>query len=227
MDSIIIILKALWGFTAFKIFLGAWVAFFLFIVVISFTTANAPDAKLYRAGHDGAQKASLNTVRKGYRSHPDRWLLYEEEIFFVKHPEELTGADREAYDAARVRCVNGGSEARQVGRRVRIRRTEAGAYLRFFYGLHKERMKPRRLEPVAEALPEDTELPLPVVEEQAEAPVPVTASEAEAPAAEAEDVSFEETAEREAPDEEPDGEEDSDIADSEEEERAVFDGEDA
>ena len=64
---------------------------------------------------------------------------YEEEIFYVKNPDELSPEDRDAYEIAQARCVNGGLEARQVGTRVRLRRGEVKAYLRFFYGLHRER----------------------------------------------------------------------------------------
>ena len=141
MDSIVMILKYMMGMPQFRIFIIAWIAFFAFMVVLSIRTATVPARQLYKAGADGAKKASLSAIRHSYRSNPEKWLLYEEEIFYVKNPDALTGEEREAYTMARARCINGGSEARKVGMRVRVRRSEAKAYLRFFYGLHKERLR--------------------------------------------------------------------------------------
>ena len=145
MDSIVMILKNLMGFPLFRIALFAWFVYFLFIIILSVHTATVPDRRLYKAGNDGAKKASLSTIRNGYEANPDKWLLYEEEIFYVKNPEELTEEQREAYRMAQARCVNGGNEARRVGTRVRVSRSEARAYLRFFYGLHKERRHPAKV----------------------------------------------------------------------------------
>lgn len=141
MDSLVMILKLLLASSLFRVFLIAWVAFFLFIVVLSIHTATVPDRRLYKAGADGAKRASLSAIRNSYRSNPEKWLLYEEEIFYVKDPDELDEEQQAAYKLAQARCVNGGSEARRVGMRVRVRRGEARAYLRFFYGLHKERAR--------------------------------------------------------------------------------------
>ena len=141
MDSIVMILKILMASPIFRIAMVAWVGYFVFIVILSIQSATIPDRRLYKAGADGAKKASLSTIRSGYRSNPEKWLLYEEEIFYVKDPEKLSEDEREDYEMARARCVNGGSEARRIGTRVRVSRTEARAYLRFFYGLHKERAK--------------------------------------------------------------------------------------
>ena len=113
--------------------------FFVFFCLLSIAFAIVPSRKLFKAGSDGAKKAPLSAIKESYEENPEKWLLYEEEIFYVKDPDELEGEDREAYERARVRCVDGGTEARQVGSRIRVGRTEAQAYLRFFYGLHKER----------------------------------------------------------------------------------------
>ena len=139
MDVIVIALKYLLGFPIVQILIFAWIGFFLFICILSITSSTVPAKRLYKAGSDGAKKAPLSAIKKSYEENPEKWLLYEEEIFYVKNPDELSGEDREAYERARVRCVNGGKEARQVGTRFRVGRTEAKAYLRFFYGLHKER----------------------------------------------------------------------------------------
>ncbi len=147
MDTIVIAFKAAMGIPLVRILFFAWCIFFLFICVLSIASATVPSRKLYKAGSDGAKKAPLSAIKKSYKESPEKWLLYEEEIFYVKDPDELEGEDLEAYERARVRCVDGGKDARQVGSRIRVRRGEAQAYLRFFYGLHKER-KPKSTAPL-------------------------------------------------------------------------------
>ena len=139
MDSVIVVLNMVKGYPIFWILVLGWLAIFLFFIVLSIVTATVPDRRLYAAGNDGAKKAKLRAIKNSFRSSPEKWLLYEEEIFYVKNPDELSPEDRDAYEIAQARCVNGGLEARQVGTRVRLRRGEVKAYLRFFYGLHKER----------------------------------------------------------------------------------------
>lgn len=150
MDTVVMLLKNLMGYPAFRIFLVGWFAFFLFIIILSIHTATVPDRRLYKAGSDGAKKATLNAIKSSYKNNPEKWLLYEEEIFYVKNPDDLSEADRAAYELARARCVDGGREARQVGTRIRLRRSEVRSYLRFFYGLHKERIRPKKVVPAAE-----------------------------------------------------------------------------
>lgn len=145
MDVIVIALKYLLGIPAVQVLVLAWGVFFVIICMLSITNASVPAKRLYKSGADGAKKAPLSAIKKSYEENPEKWLLYEEEIFYVKNPDELNGEDREAYERARVRCVNGGKEARQVGTRFRVGRTEAKAYLRFFYGLHKERKNKLRI----------------------------------------------------------------------------------
>ncbi len=142
MDSIIIAFKTAMGIPLIRILFIAWCVLFVFICLLSIATARVPSRRLYKAGKDKAKKAPLDAIIENYKEHPEKWLLYEEEIFYVKDPEELTGEDLEAYERARARCVDGGKEARQVGSRIRVGRTETQAYLRFFYSLHKER-KPK------------------------------------------------------------------------------------
>ncbi len=139
MDSVVMIFKNLMGYPIFRIALLGWFGLFLFFIVLSIFTATVPDRRLYAAGSDGAKKARLSAIRSDYRSNPDKWLFYEEEIFYVSDPAALSGEELRNYELARARCVNGGLEARRVGTRVRLRRGEVKAYLRFFYGLHKER----------------------------------------------------------------------------------------
>ena len=139
MDTIIIVLKAAMGIPIVRLALVAWCVLFVFICLLSISIATVPSRRLYKAGTDGAKKAPLSAIKDSYEEHPEKWLLYEEEIFYVKDPDSLEGEDREAYERARVRCVDGGAEARRVGNRIRVGRTEAQAYLRFFYSLHKER----------------------------------------------------------------------------------------
>ena len=139
MDSIIIAFKTGMGFPVVRLALIAWVVLFVFICLLSIAVSSAPSQRLYKAGSDGAKKAKLSTIKKSYKENPEKWLLYEEEIFYVKDPDSLEGEKLEAYERARVRCVSGGAEARKVGSRVRVGRSEAQAYLRFFYSLHKER----------------------------------------------------------------------------------------
>ena len=154
MDAIIIGLRTVLAFPLVRTALLAWLGLFIFVCLLSVTTATVPDRKLYRAGNDGARKAPLRAILSSYEEAPEKWLLYEEEIFYVRDPDALEGEQREAYERARVRCVNGGAEARAVGSRIRLRRTETNAYLKFFYGLHRERgeaKRPRRgREPVRE-----------------------------------------------------------------------------
>ena len=142
MDTIIIAFNAAMGIPLVRILFIAWCVIFLFFCMLSIAFATVPSRKLYKAGADGAKKAPLSAIQESYKKDPEKWLLYEEELFYVKNPDELEGEDREAYERARVRCVDGGKDARKVGSRIRVGRTEAQAYLRFFYGLHKER-KPR------------------------------------------------------------------------------------
>ena len=139
MDSIIIFLKMAMGIPLVRLGLLAWWVFFAFICLLSISISTVPSRKLYKAGSDGAKKAPLSAIKDSYEEHPEKWLLYEEEIFYVKDPDELEGEDREAYERALVRCVDGGADARRIGNRIRVGRTEAQAYLRFFYSLHKER----------------------------------------------------------------------------------------
>ena len=139
MDTIVIAFKAAMGIPLVRLVFFAWCVLFIFICLLSIATATIPSKKLYKAGADGAKKAPLRSIKESYAQHPERWLLYEEEIFYVKNPEELTEKEREDYERALVRCADGGKEARRVGSRVCVSRTEAQAYLRFFYGLHKER----------------------------------------------------------------------------------------
>ena len=145
MDTIIIALKAGMAFPLVRLALLAWLVLFVFICLLSIAISSVPSQKLYKAGSDGAKKAKLSSIKDSYEEHPERWLLYEEEIFYVKDPDSLEGEDREAYERALVRCIDGGAEARKVGTRIRVGRTEAQAYLRFFYSLHKERKKSPRL----------------------------------------------------------------------------------
>jgi len=145
MDVIVMFVKNLWAVPLFRVFVLGWVAVFAFFVVLSLFTATVPDRRLYAAGPDEARKASLRAIRDSYAVNPEKWLLYEDEIFFVHDPGNLTPAEREAYDLARLRCVDGGREARQVGVRVRISRSETRRYLRFFYKLHKERRTPEEV----------------------------------------------------------------------------------
>ena len=146
MDTIIIAFKAAMGIPLVRLLFIAWCALFLFFCVLSIALATVPSRRLYKAGKDNAKKAPLSAIKKSYQENPEKWLLYEEEIFYVKDPDDLTGDDLEAYERARVRCVDGGEEARQVGKRIRVGRTEAQAYLRFFYSLHKERKPKARKE---------------------------------------------------------------------------------
>lgn len=139
MDAIVIGLKTISAFPLARTAMLVWCGLFVFVCILSFATATVPDRKLYSAGRDGARKAPLRAIRASYESDPEKWLLYEEEIFYVRDPEELTGEEREAYERARVRCVNGGEEAREIGSRIRLRRWEAKNYLKFFYGLHREK----------------------------------------------------------------------------------------
>ena len=139
MDTIVIVLKAAMGIPIVRLALLAWCVLFAFICLLSISIATVPSRRLYKAGTDGAKKAPLSAIKDSYEEHPEKWLLYEEEIFYVKDPDSLEGEDREAYERALVRCVDGGAEARRVGNRIRVGRTEAQAYLRFFYGLHRER----------------------------------------------------------------------------------------
>lgn len=147
MDTIVIVFKTAMGIPLVRILFIAWCVIFLFICMLSIATAQVTSRRLFKKGKDGAKKAPLDAIIENYKQHPEKWLLYEEEIFYVKDPEELTGEDLEAYERARVRCVDGGKDARQVGSRIRVKRSEAQAYLRFFYGLHKER-KPKSTSPV-------------------------------------------------------------------------------
>ena len=144
MDSIIIAFKTAMGIPLVRLLFLAWCVVFLFFCLLSIAFAVIPSRKLYKAGADKAKKAPLSAIKESFEKNPEKWLLYEEEIFYVKNPDELEGEDLEAYERARVRCVDGGKDARQVGSRIRVGRTEAQAYLRFFYSLHKER-KPRVL----------------------------------------------------------------------------------
>ncbi len=139
MDVLVIALKYLLGIPLVRVLMFAWLVFFVFICIVSITTATVPSHKLYKAGSDGAKKAPLSAIKKSYEENPERWLLYEEEIYYVKNPDELSDEEQTAYERARVRCIDGGEEARKVGSRIRVGRTEAKAYLRFFYGLHRER----------------------------------------------------------------------------------------
>lgn len=139
MDTIIIAFKAAMGIPAIRLLLLGWCVLFAFICLLSIASATVPSRRLYSAGSDGARKAPLDAIKDSYEEHPEKWLLYEEEIFYVTDPDSLEGEDREAYERALVRCVDGGAEARRVGNRIRVGRTEAQAYLRFFYSLHKER----------------------------------------------------------------------------------------
>ena len=154
MDSIIIAFKTAMGIPLVRVLFIAWCVLFLFVCMLSIAIARVPSRGLYKAGSDGAKKAPLSAIKESYKENPEKWLLYEEEIFYVKNPDELTGEDREAYERARVRCVDGGAEARKVGSRIRVGRTETQEYLRFFYRLHKERKPPRKL---ARALNAETE----------------------------------------------------------------------
>ena len=144
MDSIIIAFKTGMAIPLVRILFIAWCVLFLFICMLSIAIARVPSRRLYKAGADGAKKAPLDAIKQSYKENPEKWLLYEEEIFYVTDPDGLTGEDLEAYERARVRCVDGGKEARQVGSRIRVGRTETQEYLRFFYSLHKER-KPKRV----------------------------------------------------------------------------------
>ena len=150
MDTIIIAFKAAMGIPLVRILFIAWCVLFLFICMLSIAIARVPSRKLYKAGADGARKAPLSAIKKSFKESPEKWLLYEEEIFYVKDPDKLSEEEKEAYERARVRCVDGGKDAREVGSRVRVGRTEAQAYLRFFYGLHKER-KPKIAKPRQQA----------------------------------------------------------------------------
>ena len=142
MDSIIIGLKTVLAFPLTRTAILVWFGLFVLICLFSVATATVPDRKLYSAGKDGARKAPLRAILESYETNPDKWLFYEEEIFYVRDPETLEGEKREAYERARVRCVNGGAEAREVGSRIRLRRTDTQAYLKFFYGLHREKEAP-------------------------------------------------------------------------------------
>lgn len=141
MDAIIIGLKTVLAFPVVRMGILVWFGLFVFICLLSVTTATVADRKLYSAGSDGARKAPLRAILASYKDSPEKWLFYEEEVFYVRNPGELEGEKREAYERARVRCVNGGAEAREVGSRIRLRRTETQAYLKFFYGLHREKSK--------------------------------------------------------------------------------------
>ena len=154
MDTIVIAFKAAMGIPLVRLLFIAWCVIFVFFCLLSIAFATVPSHRLYRAGADKAKKAPLSAIQESYKNNPEKWLLYEEEIFYVKNPDELEGEDREAYERARVRCVDGGKEARRVGTRFRVGRTEAQAYLRFFYSLHKER-KPKRLRIKAPKQPEE------------------------------------------------------------------------
>lgn len=146
MDAILIGLRTVLAFPLVRTALLVWFGLFVFVCLLSVTTATVPDRKLYRAGNDGARKAPLRAILSSFDETPEKWLLYEEEIFYVRDPGALEGEQREAYERARVRCVNGGAEARAVGSRIRLRRTEAQAYLKFFYSLHRERAEAKRPE---------------------------------------------------------------------------------
>ena len=171
MDSIIIAFKTAMGIPLVRVLFIAWCVLFLFVCMLSIAIARVPSRGLYKAGSDGAKKAPLSAIKESYKENPEKWLLYEEEIFYVKDPDELTGEDREAYERARVRCVDGGAEARKVGSRIRVGRTETQEYLRFFYRLHKERKPPSKL---ARAVKAETE------EEPQEEPQLETREETEA-----------------------------------------------
>ena len=148
MDAIIIGLKTLLAFPIARVALLVWCGLFVFVCLASVATSTVADRKLYTAGKDGARKAPLRAILDSYRENPEKWLFYEEEIFYVRDPDSLEGEALEAYERARVRCVNGGADARAVGSRIRLRRTDIKAYLNFFYGLHRERgeqpVRPRR-----------------------------------------------------------------------------------
>jgi len=141
MDVIVMFAKNLWAIPLFRMFVFAWLGIFLFFIILSIFTATVPDRRLYSAGPDNAKKASLRKIRDNYAAYPEKWLLYENEIFYVRDPENLSDEEQEAYDLARLRCVDGGWEARQVGTRVHVSRGEARSYLRFFHKLHKENRK--------------------------------------------------------------------------------------
>ena len=98
MDSIIIAFKTAMGIPLVRVLFIAWCVLFLFVCMLSIAIARVPSRGLYKAGSDGAKKAPLSAIKESYKENPEKWLLYEEEIFYVKNPDELTGEDREAYE---------------------------------------------------------------------------------------------------------------------------------
>ena len=96
MDVIVIAVKYLLSFPAVQVLLIAWVAVFCFICVLSISSATVPAKRLYKAGSDGAKKAPLSAIKKSFEENPEKWLLYEEEIFYVK-TNALIGTSMKPY----------------------------------------------------------------------------------------------------------------------------------
>ncbi len=109
-------------------------AYTLFMIVLCIALERRPSKSLFRPKKKSSvERMSLGELKARVHDNPDRWLLYEDEIFYVADPESLEGEKREAYEEALARLVNGGKAARKVGRRVYLERRDARAYRKFLY----------------------------------------------------------------------------------------------
>ena len=139
-------ISILWAIPFLRYVIVLVAGYTLFMIILCIVLERRPCKGLYRVKkNSGAERMSLGELKARVHDDPDRWLLYEDEIFYVDAPDSLTGEKREAYEAALARLENGGSAARAVGRRVYIERRDAKAYRKFLYSFYRGRNKSAKL----------------------------------------------------------------------------------
>ena len=139
MDDIKALATLVWGYPITRMILMLIVAYGIFMVILCILLEQKRPDGLYSAPeHIRVNEMPLKQIIQGYEASPRNWLLYEEEIFYVKDPDSFTEEQKEYYRDALTRYESGGIPARKVGRRVLIDKREVKNYLRFFKRTLKE-----------------------------------------------------------------------------------------
>jgi len=126
------IAKMLLQYDAVKVLLIVFFLLFIIIVFMIIRMTYAPGKALFKGGK-GSRVMEFEDFKESYLEDPDKWLLYEDEIWLLNKPvSEMNEEEKEIYDKAASRRCDGGDMIDGIAVPVIMyNRKDARQYVRF------------------------------------------------------------------------------------------------
>lgn len=119
MQYIVLIASFLWQFPELRDLMCLAAALFVLGPLVSVWSSFIPAPSLYKQNRAcSIRQISLRRLKKEVKKHPNSWLLYENEIYYIPRRERLNDEGEKILKAALNRWENGSNYAKKIAHRV-------------------------------------------------------------------------------------------------------------